>query len=267
MIENRMFNIGVIVSAGSNHYASLGFEPVELQPYKSAKPGFEGVVVDSLGRFHNLSGTYLESAGHIVKGGPGLEALDFNRLREVLVIKLPPKHEGDTISQDELNQAMAEARKAAGIDLAVQKIGSELGYGLLFATGYTDYWLEKSPGGVISSADYNGRGPYFDKGALQPVLDQEFRFLMGDIPSISHPEDTKVLNQFYQVNLDRGVIDVCICFPLRNTPLMQPGYAVIGINPVPKFSVAVLCNPVMYQGKELTETVLAAEKAARALPH
>ena len=264
MIKPDAFNIGLLIKHGTNNYAHLGFHPVTME--QIVCPKNPDIVVDAMFNVNSLDGTYLETAGHIVKGGPGLEALDPNKFREVLVVKLPAKREGDTISREELEATIAVARGEAGIDATVTKIGTELGYGLCFATGYTDYWLAKS-GGVIRDVDYNGRSPYFAKGALQPVLDHGFTFLMGDIPSISHPEDTMVLGQFYSDNLARGINDVCICFPVRNTDRMQSGNAVVAINPVLENTVAYLCNPLMVQGKELTKALLAAEKATHTLPH
>ncbi|MDI4645040.1 cyclase family protein [Cohnella hashimotonis] len=130
---------------------------------------------------HSLTGTYLETAGHLYPDRELLGDVPLERcVLRAWVAQLPEKQELEAILPEELEAAVGGCLQP--------------GDALLIATGWDRNWHR---------AGYTDRCPYFGEGTIDWIIDRGVSMLGVDVPSVQDPRsegELSVLNAYYKEN-------------------------------------------------------------------
>lgn len=154
------------------------FPPINIQQYANLEnDGFNGHVLS----FHNLTGTYLETADHLINEREQIADVEINRLinNNTWIAHLSDKQALEPIGVEEFKKSLEHA------DL-------KSGDALLVATGWDAMW---------DKSNYASESPFFLPETMKWIIEKDVALLGVDIPSIEDPRPTgkryNQLKQFY----------------------------------------------------------------------
>lgn len=177
MIENEMWDYSCIDMAGAV------FPPISIDRIASIEEnGYDAHAY----RLTSLTGTYLETAAHLIPGRPTVDQIPVDHfIRPARLLRLPVVEPSARINRKDLQPYSPDIKP---------------GDALLIDTGWGELW---------NRPEYVTHSPHFDLSALQWLLDLPFSILGLDLPCAD--ENAEILHPLFQ----KGMLMVAPLVHLR----------------------------------------------------